>query len=87
VLYRDKTARLYSIGLAPAAQGQGWGGKMMAAALKDAKQRGVNKMSLEVRARSHKVVKLYESFGFQKSAALPAYYGDGADGIRMVKVL
>ncbi|MBU0859690.1 MAG: GNAT family N-acetyltransferase, partial [Alphaproteobacteria bacterium] len=62
VLYRGKTARLYSIALAPAAQGQGWGGKMMQAAIKDAKQRGAAKISLEVRARSHKVVKLYESF-------------------------
>jgi ribosomal protein S18 acetylase RimI-like enzyme len=87
LLWRGDAARLYSIAVAGAAQGRGLGGRLLAAAVDAAKRRKTSKISLEVRARSRKVVALYESFGFEAAASLPAYYGDGADALRMVKVL
>jgi ribosomal protein S18 acetylase RimI-like enzyme len=85
VLRRGRTARLYSIAVAPAARGRGIGTRLLKAVIKKAKEAGCAKMGLEVRARSSKVIALYAQHGFVKSADLPRYYGDGADGLRMIK--
>lgn len=85
VLRRGNTARLYSIAVTPAAQGRGIGTRLLKAVIKKAKDTGCTKLGLEVRARSSKVIALYTQHGFVKSADLPHYYGDGADGLRMIK--
>ena len=85
VLQRGRTARLYSIAVDRAAQGRGIGTRLLKAVIKKAKDAGCAKMGLEVRARSSKVIALYAQHGFVKSADLPRYYGDGADGLRMIK--
>jgi ribosomal protein S18 acetylase RimI-like enzyme len=80
-------ARLYSIAVSPAAQGQGAGGKLLAAAIRDARAQGADKISLEVRKKSLRVVGLYEHFGFETLRVLPAYYADGQDALRMIRPL
>lgn len=85
VLRRGGTARLYSIAVAASARGGGIGTRLLKSVIKWAKDGGCAKISLEVRARSSKVISLYAQHGFVKSADLPRYYGDGADGLRMVK--
>lgn len=84
-LRRGGTARLYSIAVDGAARGRGIGTRLLKAVIKKAKDAGCDKISLEVRARSSKVIALYARHGFVKSADLPRYYGDGADGLRMTK--
>lgn len=87
MLRRGVTARLYSIAVAPAARGRGIGGMLLKTVAKRAKQAGCGKIGLEVRQRASKVIALYARHGFIKTAALPGYYGDGADGLRMMKKL
>lgn len=87
MLRRGAAARLYSIAVDPAAQGRGIGSRLMKAVIKRARAESCTKIGLEVRARSPKVIALYEKHGFTRAAALPAYYGDGADGVRMVRHL
>ncbi len=87
MLRRGGAARLYSIAVAPAARGRGIGGMLLKAVTKKAKLAGCAKIGLEVRQRASKVIALYARHGFIKTTALPGYYGDGADGLRMVKKL
>lgn len=87
ILRRGKNARLYGIAVDPASQGQGIGKKLLAATLRHARRNDCAKITLEVRARARAVIRLYESFGFTRTAPLPAYYGDGADGVRMIRFL
>lgn len=80
-------ARLYSIAVDPAAQGQGIGGHLMKAVINAAKAGKCRKISLEVRKKNRRVVGLYEHFGFETLRILPAYYADGGDALRMIRRL
>ena len=86
LLRRDSDrARLYSIAVDPAARGQGLGRRLLAAAEKDAARAGRTAMTLEVRQDNPAANALYQSAGYRRLAALPAYYEDGAPGWRYIK--
>lgn len=89
VFYRRtaRAARLYSLAVGAHARGTGLGGALLAAAEADARARGCTSMRLEVRADNPSAVALYERRGYTRSAPLPAFYEDGADGWRYVKGL
>ena len=44
-------------------------------------------LRLEVRSDNLQARKLYNELGFVIEKTLPAYYPDGADGLKMVKTL
>jgi len=74
-------ARLYTVAVDPVARGLGLGRQLIAAALAQAPRRcGV--LSLEVRTANAPARALYERLGLHAVAALPAYYADGAAGVR-----
>lgn len=87
VLLRRDTprARLYSIAVAPEARGCGLGRRLLAAAERAAAAAGATGMSLEVRQDNRRANALYEAAGYRRTAALPAYYEDGAPGWRYLK--
>mgnify|MGYP002789971274 CR=1 FL=1 len=86
LLRRDSDrARLYSIAVHPAARGQGLGHRLLAAAERDAARAGRAALSLEVRQDNAPANALYQSAGYRRLAALPAYYEDGAPGWRYLK--
>lgn len=83
LLRRDTTrARLYSIAVSPEARGRGLGRRLLAAAERAAATAGATGMSLEVRQDNRPANALYASLGYRRSAPLPGYYEDGADGWR-----
>lgn len=80
-------ARLYSLAAAAAARGRGIGAALLAAAETLARERGLHTLSLEVRRDNAAAVRLYESRGYRRIAALENYYDDGAAAWRYAKSL
>lgn len=80
-------ARIYSVVVAPAARGQGLGERLVVAAERVAARQGCTAVSLEVRADNHAARGLYAKRGYVEQQALPRYYDDGADGLRLLKRL
>ena len=80
-------ARIYSVVVTPAARGQGLGERLVAEAERVAAAEGCAAVSLEVRADNAAARALYAKRGYREERALPAYYDDGADGLRLVKAL
>lgn len=80
-------ARIYSVVVAPAARGGRWGERLVLAMEAAARVAGCRCASLEVRADNAAARALYAKLGYRQARALPAYYDDGADGLRLVKEL
>ncbi|HBS41599.1 MAG TPA: hypothetical protein DEA26_02880 [Oceanospirillales bacterium] len=89
VLYHRGTslARLYSIAVAPEAQGKGLAAELMRHCEQSAVERGILFMRLEVRQDNTRALAIYEKAGYRILKNLPAYYEDGADGWRLEKHL
>lgn len=81
----SRWARLYSIAVDPAARGRGLGRRLLADAERQARAAGRRGLRLEVRQDNAAAIALYESAGYRRVAALPAYYADGAPGWRYAK--
>nr|WP_319390710.1 GNAT family N-acetyltransferase [uncultured Cohaesibacter sp.] len=89
ILMRQSTsvARLYSIAVDPDARGRGVGSQLLGGSEAIAKELQCDRLSLEVRADNSKAISLYQRYGFVPEEALPGYYEDGADGLRLVRIL
>lgn len=81
----SRWARLYSLVVDPRARGQGIGQRLIADAENAARAAGLLGVSLEVRADNLAARRLYARLGYRRFADLPAYYDDGAPGIRLRK--
>ena len=79
--------RLYSISVDPTARGQGVGARLLAACEDRARQRGAQRMRLEVRSTNSSAHRLYDAAGYRVIARLESYYPDGEAAHRMEKVL
>jgi ribosomal protein S18 acetylase RimI-like enzyme len=84
---KSSVGRLYSIVIDPAFQGQGFGRKLLQTCEDAARERGCDRVSLEVRADNRRAIGMYERHGYRMKEALPGYYADGSTGWRMVKTL
>lgn len=82
-----RLARIYSLAVDPAARGRGLAKTLIADAESIARQRGCDRIALEVRADNTAARALYRSAGFTEAAHKPGYYDDGADGVRLEKLL
>lgn len=87
VLYRRGTAlsRVYSLAVAPEAQGQGLGRRLMQHAEQAADARGCIQMRLEVRADNPGAIQLYKSLNYRQFAAVDDYYEDHTSALRFAK--
>ncbi|GDY11649.1 ribosomal-protein-alanine acetyltransferase [Planctomycetota bacterium] len=79
---RDRVARIYSVAVDPSCQGRGLGRKLIAAAVAALPER-IATLSLEVRTTNTVALGLYQRLGFVEVKALPGYYFDGSDGLRL----
>jgi len=82
-----RPARIYSIAVQPEYRGQGLATKLLKAVLENLFAMHYTRCRLEVSVGNQSAQKLYASFGFRTIEKLPAYYQDGADGLRMEKDL
>jgi ribosomal-protein-alanine acetyltransferase len=89
ILFRkgSTVARLYSIAVDPAARGQGVAPALIAAAIREARQRGADRLRLEVRASNAPALSLYDRSGFTFLERSRGYYHDGEDAIRLERRL
>lgn len=60
---------------------QGFGKMLMEAIIKEARQRKLYSLTLEVRVSNIGAIKLYENFGFKSAGVRPKYYPDGEDAM------
>lgn len=81
------TARIYSVIVSPQARGLGIGNRLVEAAERAAKREGRGAVTLEVRADNAAARALYAKRGYVEERRLPAYYDDGADGLRLARAL
>jgi len=72
-----------TIGVAPAAQGSGLGGRLLESLASAARDAGCTHMMLEVRADNVAAITLYERRGFVTISTRPRYYPDGTDALIM----
>lgn len=85
VLFRagSRTARLYSIALAPEHAGRGHGRALLEAAIAEAGRREAGRLRLEVRQDNDRARALYVTAGFRETGRRAGYYEDGTDAILM----
>lgn len=83
----SSVSRIYSVVVAPAARGQGLGDRLVACAERAARTEGSHRLRLEVRCENVAARALYQRRGYRQVAALNHYYEDGADGLRLEKLL
>lgn len=80
-------AQVMNIAVSPACRGLGIGAMLMTGLICAAKERGAERMTLEVRPSNIHARALYESFGFTSAGVRPGYYLDnGEDAIIMWKM-
>ncbi len=68
-------------------RGQGFGGALMERFFDVVKERGADRVFLEVRVSNEAAIGLYTSRGFEKTRVRKKYYGDGEDAVEMKKEL
>ena len=89
VLYRSNSslARMYSIGVAARFRRRGFARLLLAAAEREAINRGRKAMRLEVRADDRGAFAFYQSSGYRCIGRRPGYYGDTVDALCFDKPL
>ena len=89
VLWRKNStkAHLYTIAVDPALQGRGLGKRLLEVCLKEARRRGCDRFSLEVRADNKRAISLYKKAGYEITGRVVKYYEDDCDALQMEKRL
>lgn len=88
LLRRDsRWARIYSVVVDPHQRGRGVGRRLIETAEAAARREGRSGIALEVRADNGPARSLYRALGYVEAGELPAYYEDGAPGLRLRKAL
>lgn len=83
----SRNARLYSFCVHPEARGGGLGRRLLEALESEAYDRGMHKLTLEVRADNRVAMGLYRRMGFLPQRWLDDYYVDGCAAWQMEKPL
>lgn len=78
-----QSARLYSLAVHPVFQQHGVARALYAQASKALKNKGINKLSLELRPSNTPALKFYQSLGFEQKTIRPFYYGDGENALSL----
>ena len=66
--HRSATGEFYVVGVDPAAQGQGWGRRLVAAGMARLASRGIQHAHLYVEADNAPALRLYREFGFHEDS-------------------
>lgn len=83
----SRSARLYSIAVAPTMPSRGRGKTLLAAAEAEAARRGAGTQRLEVREDNQRAIALYCGAGYRQIGRRPGYYADGAAALVFRKML
>ena len=83
----SSAGRLFTLAVHPSAGRQGLGSALLEACEAGARRRGAARVTLEVRSDNAAALALYGAAGYRNTGILRAYYEDGADAIRLEKLL
>jgi ribosomal-protein-alanine N-acetyltransferase len=78
---------LLNVAVAPDERRRGLGRALVLDLLDYAREHAAAKVLLEVRASNTPAIRLYETLGFTEFNVRKAYYGDGEDGVEMMREL
>ncbi len=78
------SGRVYAVAVDPAARGMKIGRRLMERILSLLKQRGADRIYLEVRHDNQPAIALYRNLGFKDIKLLTDYYRPGLHALRMV---
>jgi len=84
---RNTIARVYSIAVNPKFRRQGIGGRLLAAAERDAKRRRCGAIRLEIHEHNPRSIAFHEKSGYSPFGRHSNYYDDGGDALRFEKPL
>ncbi len=84
---RSRSARVYSLAVAPAHGRRGVGRELLQAAERYARAHGRIALRLEARYDNAPAIALYEKLGYRNFGRYPGYYADGAEALRFEKGL
>jgi ribosomal protein S18 acetylase RimI-like enzyme len=87
VISAERQARILMFAVASGFRRGGLGGKMMEAFLDVCGRSEIKRIELEVRQSNTDGIRFYKRYDFQIAFALPAFYTDGEDGLKMTKDL
>lgn len=89
ILFRknSKIARLYSIAIAPEAQGKGIAKSLCAKIESNAREHGCHEIRLEVRPDNTRAINLYQKLNYHLFGRYHQFYEDGTDALRLHKLL
>lgn len=79
--------RIYSVVVDPAARGRRFGARLVQAMEREAAGLGCTRATLEVREDNAAARALYAKLGYTVQRALPDYYEDGGNGLKLGKPL
>lgn len=78
---------IYSVVVDPKVQGKGIGKRLMHEAEVIARQKGLKRLTLQVRLDNAVAIGLYKKLGYTEGGYLPQYYSDGQTAIHFRKPL
>lgn len=89
ILFRKRStiARLYSIAVHPDRQGHGYATLLHQAIEAAAQQHSCKEIRLEVRYDNPQAIHFYTQLGYTRLGEYKQFYEDGANALRMIKVL
>ena len=82
---RGAKGHIVTIDIAPGRRRRGTGKLLLTELLRRLGDGGARQIRLEVDVRSVGAIRFYEQMGFQATRKLADYYGEGIDGLEMVK--
>ena len=81
MMYAASTAHLMNLAVASGCRRQGLGLRLCVALFVEARQRGAEDLTLEVRASNAGASALYEKLAMTSAGVRPRYYADGEDAV------
>jgi ribosomal-protein-alanine N-acetyltransferase len=82
---RGARAHIVTIDIAQGGRRRGTGKLLLAELLRRLGDSGAREIRLEVDVRNAGAIRFYEQMGFRKTRGLADYYGEGIDGLEMVR--
>lgn len=80
----ESHAQIDNLYVLPEFQQRGLAKRLVSMFIDSLHERGINQVSLEVAVKNQVAIRLYESFGFVKTATILNYLPDRSDAFRMV---
>ena len=83
----SKRSRLYSAAVLPEFRRRGILGSFLTDFERDALEKNMNELFLEVESDNTEAINVYTKYGFTQYGIFPKYYENGKDALRMKKLL